>query len=199
MFPRASNTILLVCDIQERFRPLIWRFPTVVHGACTLVRVCGALSVPVLATEQNPARLGATVSELASGLNAAGAQVSPKTRFSMVTPEVRARLGRQGAPFEHVILCGIEGHVCVQQTALELLQEKFRVHLVVDAISSQRPGDRAVALANLVAAGASVTTTEAIAFQLLQDAAHPQFKQVQLAIKEHNEGAKGLEGLDLLA
>jgi hypothetical protein len=195
--PTAATSHLLVCDVQERFRPLIWRFPGVVAGARTLCRVASLLALPATVTEQNPARLGATVGEVSAALGPHSA-VLPKMLFSMLTPEVQARLGGGGAqqqpPLQHAILCGIEAHVCVQQTALDLLRQGVQVHLVVDAISSQRAGDRAVALANLVAAGAAVTTTEAIVFQLLADASHPRFKEVQRVIMEHNEAAKGLGG-----
>jgi hypothetical protein len=201
--PTAATSHLLVCDVQERFRALVWRFPSVLAGARTLCRVAGLLGLPTTVTEQNPARLGATAGEVTAALGA-GAAVLPKMSFSMLTPEVQARLGGSGGGGggqrpEHVILCGIEAHVCVQQTALALLQQGVQVHLVVDAVSSQRAGDRAVALANLLAAGAAVTTTEAIVFQLLADASHPRFKEVQRVVMEHNEAAKALESLDMLA
>lgn len=202
--PSASNTCLLVCDVQERFRPLIWRFPALVNGARTLCRAAAALGLPTALTEQNPARLGATVPEVRAAC-AADANVLPKMLFSMVTPEMRDGPLRMASPdgggalVQHAILCGIEAHVCVQQTALDLLRLGVQVHLVVDAISSQRQGDRAVALANLTAAGAALTTTEAIVFQLLADASHPRFKEVQRIVMEHNAEAKALEGLDVMA
>jgi tripartite-type tricarboxylate transporter receptor subunit TctC len=80
-----------VCDVQERFRALIWRFPAVLAGAATLCRVAALLELPATVTEQNPARLGATVAEVAAALGP-DAAVLPKMAFSMATPEVRARL-----------------------------------------------------------------------------------------------------------
>ena len=193
--PTPSSTVLYVCDVQERFRPLIWRFPALVASVRTLCRAAALLDVRTVVTEQNPARLGATVAEVAGALPPA-ARVFSKMKFSMVTEEV----ARHAAQPEHAILCGIEAHVCVQQTALELLRAGTQVHLVVDAVSSQRQGDRAVALANLVAAGAAVTTTEAVVFQLLGDAAHPRFKDVQRVVIEHNDAARALApNLDCLA
>ena len=128
----------------------------------------------------------------------------PKMKFSMLTEkDLGEVVGRGRESGAHVILCGIEAHVCVQQTALELLQRDVQVHIVVDGVSSQRRGDRAVALANLVAAGAAVTTTEAIIFQLLNTASHPKFKDVQKIVMEHNrhvaEGSEEGRGLDVLA
>ena len=197
--PTPANTLLLVCDVQEKFRPLIWKFPAVVASASALVRAAAQLQVPCVVTEQNPSRLGGTVPEL-HALLPAGVPVLPKTQFSMCTAEVDAALAAAGA--EHAVLCGIEAHVCVLQTALALQARRVQVHVVVDGVSSQRRGDRAVALAGLAAAGVSLTTTEAIIFQLLGDAAHPAFKPVQKGVIEHLRGAReGPEegrGLDVL-
>ncbi len=179
--PTPSTTMLFVCDVQERFRPLVWRFPAVVKSARALAAGARALGVPLLTTEQNPARLGGTVAELAPLL--AGGTLVAKTRFSMLVPEAEAALAA-AAP-AHVVLCGIEAHVCVAQTAAALLARDIVVHVVVDGISSQRAGDRAVALSALAAAGARLTTTEAILFALLGDAAHPAFKDVQKIVMAH--------------
>jgi nicotinamidase-related amidase len=207
--PTPANTVLLLCDIQEKFRPLIWKFPAVVASAQALTRACASLGVRAVTTEQNPARLGGTVAELRALLPAT-APVFGKTKFSMLTAEVDAALAGGGggggsgggAPVEHVVLCGIESHVCVFQTAMELLQRRVQVHVVVDGVSSQRRGDRAVALSSLAAAGAALTTTEAIIFQLLGDAAHPSFKEVQKGVMEHlkavQEGVEDVRGLDVL-
>jgi isochorismate hydrolase len=84
-------------------------------------------------------------------------------------------------------LCGIEGHVCVQQTALDLLREEYEVFLVCDAVSSQRPYDRTVALNRLRDAGAILTTTESIIFDLMRDAKNPQFRTISGMIKKAKE------------
>lgn len=85
------------------------------------------------------------------------------------------------------MLCGIEGHVCVQQTTLDLLAEDFDVFLICDATSSQRPYDRTIALNRLKEAGAILTTTESIIFDLMRDAKHPNFKQISTLIKKQKE------------
>ncbi len=186
---RAASSILLVCDVQERFRPLIHRFPAVVRSARALLRGAAALGVPVIATEQNPSRLGATVDELAADLRGARARVHAKLRFSMLAEGVEL-----GASTAHAFLCGIEAHVCVAQTASDLLARGIAVSIVVDGVSSQRRGDRAVALQSLAAAGARLTTTEAALFWLLEDASHARFKDVQrVAIdfaKEYKEAGE---------
>ena len=86
-----------------------------------------------------------------------------------------------------MILCGIESHVCVQQTALDLLREEYDVFLVCDAVSSQRPYDRTVAINRLREAGAVLTTTESIIFDLMRDAKHPNFKAISGLIKKQKE------------
>lgn len=198
--PNPKNTLLLLCDIQEKFRPLIWKFPAVVSSAQALHQTAKVLGMETVVTEQNPGRLGGTVAEL-EGLPPA----LPKMLFSMLTKESRDLISSWGPAFvpKHAILCGIEAHVCVQQTALDLLERDVQVHIVVDGVSSQRRGDRAVALANLVAAGAAVTTTEAIIFQLLATAEHPNFKEVQKIVIGHNkrvaEGSEEGRGLDVMA
>ena len=174
--PKA--TALFVCDIQARFAPLIHGFPAVVRSARTLIGCATALSIPVITTEQNPTRLGSTVAELCLPSPAI-----PKTRFSMLTNEVLRTLSDETC---HVVLCGIEAHVCIAQTAHDLLREGFKVHIVVDGVSSQRRGDRAIALSALASAGAQLTSTEAVAFALLGDAAHPSFKEVQRLVMTHS-------------
>ena len=148
------------------------------EGAPPFAGCATALSIPVITTEQNPTRLGSTVAELCLPSPAI-----PKTRFSMLTNEVLRTLSDETC---HVVLCGIEAHVCIAQTAHDLLREGFKVHIVVDGVSSQRRGDRAIALSALASAGAQLTSTEAVAFALLGDAAHPSFKEVQRLVMTHS-------------
>ena len=188
---RAARTVLLVCDVQERFRALVHRFPAVVRSARALLAGAAALDVPVLVTEQNPARLGATVAEL----DVSRARTFAKTRFSMLTPEVAAALP---AGATHALLVGIEAHVCVAQTARDLLARGLAVSVVADGVSSQRAGDRALTLAALARDGARLTTTEAALFDLLEDAAHPRFKDVQRAAIEFARAYDANEALDAM-
>ncbi len=107
--------------------------PTVIAQTAMLNEVCTKLGVPRLVTEQYPKALGKTVPEL--GIDAA--EVVAKMKFSMITPDVASILSAK-PQINHVILCGIEAHVCVQQTTLDLLAMGYNVHLICDAISSQR-------------------------------------------------------------
>ena len=137
---RPATTCLLICDVQEKFRAGIYKFATVVTGAQRLTRVAKELSVPVIVTEQYPKGLGHTVEEL----DVSSASVYAKTDFSMIVPEVSAKMSE--LKVTDAVLVGLEAHVCIQQTTLDLLEAGINVHLCVDAISSQSPTDRACGL-----------------------------------------------------
>jgi len=113
-------------------------------------------------------------------------RVFEKKKFSMVTPEVQDCLKTKDFDDrESVILFGIEAHVCVQQTCLDLLEMGKDVHIVVDGVSSQQPFDREIALQRMSNAGAFLTTAQSIAFMLTQSADHPEFKKVSKLTVNH--------------
>ena len=141
----TAGAALLVCDVQNVFQPLIHQMGSVVQGSSTLLAVAKEAGVPVAVTEQYSKAFGPTVDEVWGGSSRADWQhaIVEKSKFSMVCPEV---MELAGSELSSVILTGIEAHVCVQQTALDLLEMGVDVHLVVDAISSQRVIDRDTAL-----------------------------------------------------
>jgi nicotinamidase-related amidase len=173
---------LLICDVQTKFQPLIYRSASVINRCSLLNNVATALNMPVIVTEQYPKAFGSTVPELV--LNA-DTKVFAKRKFSMLTDEAHAHL--QSLDPLHIILCGVETHVCVQQTALDLLQyPQYDVHIVGDAVSSQRSYDRTVALDRMKSAGAVLTSAESLIFELMKDSEHPQFKTVSQLVKASN-------------
>lgn len=131
-----------------------------------------------------------TVPEI-SELLPADAGVFEKTLFSMCTDEVKAHLQKLGC--KSAILCGLETHVCVLQTTLDLLEMGIDVHICADAVSSQRHFDRSCALGRLTAAGAVVSTSESLVFQLLGNSKHPNFKAIAPFVRENAEDAKNSE------
>lgn len=143
-----ASSVLFVCDVQEVFRNSIYQMPTVVHGTNSLVRAAKVLDIPIVVTTQYAARLGDTVAEINKNLeDAARKKVFDKTLFSMMTDEVIAHVENGlGAKPKSVILCGIEGHVCVLQTCLDLLERGYDVHVVADAVSSSTSFNRDVSL-----------------------------------------------------
>nr|KAF6489724.1 isochorismatase domain containing 1 [Molossus molossus] len=137
------------------------------------------LGIPVIVTEQYPKGLGSTVQEIdLTGVKL----VLPKTKFSMVLPEVEAALAEIPG-VRSVVLFGVETHVCIQQTALELVGRGVEVHIVADATSSRSMMDRMFALERLARTGIIVTTSEAVLLQLVADKDHPKFKEIQNLIK----------------
>lgn len=136
-----DKCIFLVCDVQERFRSAIHNFPAVVAGSQRMLKAAIELKIPTIVTEQYPKGLGKTVEEL----DVSRAEVFEKTTFTMLCPAVAARLAEHSQVTDFVLV-GIEAHVCVQQTTLDLLEQGFNVHLCVDALSSSTPVDRACGL-----------------------------------------------------
>ncbi|KRZ63389.1 Dual specificity mitogen-activated protein kinase kinase 6 [Trichinella nativa] len=177
----ASNSLLLICDMQERFRNTIDFFPEIVQVAQRLLEGSKLLGVPVVATEQYPKGLGKTVAEL--DLAKYNVPVFEKTCFSMLQcDKVASHIQSQFSDRKTVILCGIEAHVCIYQTAIDLLEKNFNVHLVVDATSSRNRVDRFFAFRQLERLGALLTTNECVLLGLVQDAGKPQFRATAMML-----------------
>jgi len=172
-----GRAALLVIDVQEAFRKAVPAFDEVATAAATLVRGAGELGVPMVVTEQYPQGLGATVPEIAEHLPEAARRLA-KVRFSASEADGFDLGGR-----EQAIVCGIEAHVCVSQTVLDLLDAGTEVHLVADAIASRDPGDAALALRRAERAGATLTSVETVLFELLRGSDAPEFKRVQELVK----------------
>jgi len=179
---KADRAVLFVCDIQDRFRPLIHNMETVINQTKFLSEVSDVMGIPTVVTEQYPKAFGKTCSDL----NLEGKPCFEKKQFSMMTDEVTEHFKSLGR--DQVIMCGIEGHVCVMQTVLDLLEQDVEVHLVTDAISSQRPNDRSMALERMRDSGATLSTMESTVFELLRSAAHPDFRTISGKLKDHLGG-----------
>jgi nicotinamidase-related amidase len=175
----AADTGLLVIDVQAKLVPMIVQAERLVNNIAFLLDVARALEVPVLATEQYPRGLGATVPELARRLG----DRPDKVRFSScAVPALVETFQTHGRP--KVVLCGIETHVCVLHTALDLLALDFHVFVAADAVGSRYPIDHDTALRRLERAGAVPTTVETCAFEWMGGADHPRFKDVSKLVQE---------------
>jgi nicotinamidase-related amidase len=168
-----DRAALVVVDVQEGFRSYE-TFADVARQCGRLVEGAGILEVPVVATEQYPKGLGATAPEV--GLPEGAARVE-KTVFSAARADGFDLGGR-----DQVVVCGIEAHVCVMQTALDLLERGAEVHVVADAVGSRHAQDREIGLHRLDRAGATLTTVEAALLELCERAGTPEFKAVQKVI-----------------
>jgi nicotinamidase-related amidase len=150
------------------------------------------LDMPIYCTTQNAARLGPTVAEVTSLLptdSTATTEVD-KTAFSMMVPELVAQLPTQPSASLTVIIVGIETHICVTQTALDLLRLGHRVYILQDGVSSCNAGERPVALARLAREGCVVTTSESLLFELLGDAKDGHFKGISGLVKETKDDTR---------
>jgi len=172
------NSVLFVCDLQDKFRTIISHFDAVAANSGRLVTGAKLFDIPIVATEQYPKGLGHTVPEVC--LQEHGVKAYEKTAFCMCIPEVVEELSKLKR--DNVVICGIESHICVQETVLQLLQDGYSVHVVADAVSSRAPTDRLLALGRMRASGALLTSTEAVLMGLCGGKSSPHFKAVQKMI-----------------
>ena len=175
---RAENSVVVVIDIQDKLLPKIPDAERLVRNAAFLLDVATTLAIPARATEQYPKGLGPTTAEIARRLPAA---LPAKTTFSCCGADTfLEELEMLRRP--NVVLVGMETHVCVAQTALDLLHAGLHVFLAVDALAARGAIDHDTALRRLEQAGAVPTTAEALAFEWVGDSSHPQFKAVSAMI-----------------
>lgn len=175
----AADALLLVIDLQEKLLPAMHESDACLAGAMKLIGAAKVLGVPTLVTEQYPQGLGHTVAPAREALG--DAPCFEKMLFSACIPAVREAIATLGS--RQVIITGIEAHVCVQLTVLDLLREGKQVFVCVDAISSRRTLDRNVALDRMRQAGAVITTVESVVFELLGQAGGDKFKQILKIVK----------------
>ncbi len=175
---KAESSVLVLIDVQDK---LLVKIPTaagLVRNAAFLLDAAALLGVPVRATEQYPKGLGPTTPELARRLPQPPAA---KTAFSCCgAGTFLEELEMLRRP--NVVLAGMETHVCVAQTALDLLRAGLHVFLPVDALAARGAADHDAALRRLEQAGAVPTTAEAVAFEWAADSAHPQFKALSALV-----------------
>lgn len=182
MVPRLypGQTAVLVVDVQEKLVPAMHESAALIAQVGRLLDGAAVLSLPVLVTEQYRKGLGVTVPEIGKRLEKAVCN-HEKLRFSACIDPVRAELSSRG--IRSVVVCGIETHVCVVQTCLELLDAGYATALAWDATTSRRPGDRDAALARMTQAGVLPTTVESALFELMKEAGTPAFKAMLPVVK----------------
>ena len=183
-----SSTALLVVDVQERLLPVIDGAAELERRVVAFLQGAAALGLATIVTEQYPKGLGPTVASVAAALGATqtaaqgGAAPVEKLSFSCCgEPEVVRRLGAI-AP-RTVLVVGIEAHVCVLQTCLDLLERRLTPVVVADCVGSRHAYDRDVALARIAQAGGVVTTLESALFELLGVAGTDEFKAISKIVK----------------
>ncbi len=175
-----SDSALLVVDVQEKLVAAMGTAARILWNVRRLIDGAKLLGLPVVASEQYPQGLGPTVSELASRLEQRPAKLSFSCReLADLFADLRQR------SIEKLLVCGIETHVCVQQTVLDLLADGWRVYVAVDAAGSRHDLDHQTALRRMESSGTVLTTTEAALFEWCQAAGTAEFKQISRIVKEN--------------
>jgi nicotinamidase-related amidase len=193
---------LVLVDYQARLMSALWEGEAALANAVRLAEWAALLEVPTIYTEQNPSGLGATVSPLLQVLSQSQARKLNKMQFSAVEeglgewlrPPAKPVQGNARSLPKHlqkpsasergmVVIAGCEAHVCLLQTALNLLEDEFDVWVVTDACTSRTERNRDAAFDRLASAGAELVTAEMVGFEWLRSAEHPGFKQVQALMK----------------
>ncbi len=177
---RRENALLVVIDLQAKLFPHIHDHDRIAEAAVRSIRGFRALEMPVLVTEQVPTALGPTIDPIRA--ETAGIEPIAKSAFSCCGEEkfndAISKTGRQ-----KILLLGIESHVCVYQTALDLIEGDYEVYLLADAVSSRRESDREIALRRLEQMGARLFTTEMALFEILRGAGGDDFRKILRIVK----------------
>lgn len=176
-----ESAALAVIDMQEAFRPVMADFGEVAARIAKAVEGARLLEVPVIVTEQYPKGLKHTAEEIASRFPEELKAIEKSCFSSCGAEEFLSQLIRRNK--KQVLVCGIEAHICVLQTCLDLLERGFEVFLLVDCITSRNPENKRVALARLAQAGAVLSTLEMSLFEMMGGADSPQFKAIQNLIR----------------
>ena len=173
----ADRCALVVVDIQEKLLPPIFNKEQLVRNSQLLVRLAKMLPLPIMLTTQYSKGLGGTVPEIASLLN--GTQAIDKLEFGCFGSNVfRSTLKALPGNRNTVLLCGMESHICVIQTALGALNEGYLVHVASDAVGARVEWNWKVGLDRMRDAGAVISSTEMMLYELLRCSGSPQFKEL---------------------
>lgn len=202
----ANNSQLVLVDYQARLMPVIFENELIVANAVRLARLAGLLKVPLWGTAQNPEKLGRNLPELQAAIDFSGGKTLAKMHFSAVADGLAdwlcssARQARADATAislsqrdnaseapavrrSTLVMAGCEAHVCLMQTALDLLDKGFAVWIVTDASSSRTQRNRDAAFDRMARAGAELVTTEMVAFEWTRSCEHPAFRDLLRLVK----------------
>jgi nicotinamidase-related amidase len=175
-----DHTVLVMLDVQGKLAQLMFDRARLFATQRKLLQAARRLEIPMVWLEQNPGRMGVTIPELSELMS--GITPIAKMSFSACgAPEFLQQLDVQGR--SQVLLFGIEAHICIQQTAADLIQRGFHVEVPEDAVSSRTPANKETGLKKIEAAGAALTSVETALFELLRTADHPAFKDILALVK----------------
>jgi nicotinamidase-related amidase len=179
----SSQCALIVVDIQQKLLPPIFQKEHLLRNSQLLVRAAGVLKIPAILSTQYAKGLGKTVPEIASLLPET--EAIDKDRFSCFGSDLFCTLlKRLPGNRNTLLLCGMESHICVMQTALAALREGYLVHVASDAVSSRTEWNWKIGLERMRAAGAVISSTEMMIYELMRSSASPAFKEMLPYLKE---------------
>jgi nicotinamidase-related amidase len=176
-----SSCALVVIDVQEAFRTVIPQFEQIAVRISTAIRGFQILGVPVIVTEQYPKGLGPTVEEIVLSLPENAQRIEKKAFSACGAGPFRKIL--EDLEVGQVVICGVETHVCVSQTAHDLLVADFDVHVLTDCVASRFDHDREAGLSKMYGSGVDPSSVEMALFELMRDSSHEKFKEIQALIK----------------
>jgi len=176
MLISAERSSLLVVDVQDKLLHHVHGWQSLLQNVIWLVRVAQRIGVPVMATEQYPKGLGHTNPELARDVPPGA--IAEKVHFSCAAAQCLP--GLTGSEREQVVICGMETHVCVMQTAIELKESGKAVFVVGDSVGSRSPADKTLALDRMRGHGIEIVSREMVAFEWLRKAGTPLFKEISV-------------------
>ncbi|MBI2995393.1 MAG: isochorismatase family protein [Candidatus Melainabacteria bacterium] len=175
-----ENSVVLLIDYQERFVPHLYNNEETIKNIKLLLSGANIYKVPIIVSEQVPEKLGPTIGELKELLKDAKF-FSKKSMSCCGKPDFVEDLKKN--KIEKVAICGIEAHVCVLQTSLDLIHNSFQVHLASDAISTMVPHNKEIALEKIKSAGGIISSVETILFEIAYEAGSEEFKRLQHLFK----------------
>ena len=176
-----KSSALLVIDIQEKFVGIVKDCALLEKRARILVQAAGILGVPIVVSEQYPKGLGPTVSGVRDSLPE-GSVVLDKTAFGCLGDAgIKAEIAKLGK--KQILVCGLETHVCVNQTVFQLLEEGYEVHLAVDALACRDEKNKEIGLRKMEQGGAIPSCSEMAIFEWMGRSKHENFKELQALIK----------------
>ncbi len=176
----TENTLFLLVDVQGKLAHIVHESASTIQNIQALVKGMNLFKIPILSVEQNPNGLGKTVEEISTLIQDFN-PYSKMTFSAWSEPTIQAEINRINP--RNIVVVGIETHVCVYQTCVELLEENYHVVLVQDAVSSRTQANKELAINKLSLLGAEITSTEMLLFELQKTCAHPRFKELLTLIK----------------
>ncbi|MDR2441739.1 MAG: hydrolase [Planctomycetaceae bacterium] len=189
----SENSLLFVVDIQERLMPVINKGDTVIFNTRRLLNSAQLLEIPVLVSEQYPKGLGATAAEIVPAIPKTTPVIAKKSFSVCAVEEIQRELEKY--PVSKIILCGVETHVCILQSAFDFLAMGKEVVLIVDAVGSRFSIDNEIAIRRLESSGVTLATAESVIFEWCGTSEHPQFKTISRIAKEKAGNSKQNTGI----